>query len=347
MDNMVQSKGLEISGLKVEYNNNEILHGVDLSVPEGSFISLLGPSGCGKTTLLKSIAGLLDVSEGSIKLEGNEIIDVAPKDRGTVIIFQDLRLFPHLSVEQNIAFGMDLRKVDKAVQAETVSRLLREVKLEGYESRRVRQLSGGQQQRIAIARGLAAEPKILLLDEPFSGLDENLRLEMGALVKRLQKELGITMILVTHDKREALQMSDKVALMLDGEIVQYDSPRELFYRPVSKPAANYFGKANYFKGSVKSGVFTSKHLTFATDKTDGDYEAMVRPGAITPVGADDGFRVNEIVFMGDGAECVFVDDEGFVVVATGATKWIDDSSIEVGSFVSLDINLESVRLFPC
>lgn len=238
---------LTIDNLKVKLQKEEILHGINLVIEDKSFVSLLGASGCGKTTLLKSIAGLLETDSGDILINGESIVKLLPEKRGTIIVFQDLRLFPHMTVEQNICFSMELQKISKAQQKETVARLLESVRLAGYEKRKIRQLSGGQRQRVALARALAANPKILLLDEPFSGLDEQLRLEMGELVKRLHKEWGITTVLVTHDKREALQMSDKIALMDKGNVLQYDTPENIVSHPASKEVEEYFGKAGYVK----------------------------------------------------------------------------------------------------
>ena len=178
---------LKIENLEVTLQKNKILNRVSLTVKSGELISLLGASGCGKSTMLKSIAGLLDIEKGRICLDEKEIQNMAPEKRGTVIVFQDLRLFPHMTVEKNIAFPMELKKVPKARQKEIIKKLLEDVQLPGFEKRKIKEMSGGQMQRVALARALACEPSILLLDEPFSGLDEKLRLEMGALVKNCRK----------------------------------------------------------------------------------------------------------------------------------------------------------------
>lgn len=305
--------GLTIDNLKVTLQKDEILHNISLDIKEGEFISLLGASGCGKTTLLKSIAGLLDIASGDIRMEGQSITQIPPEKRGTVIVFQDLRLFPHMTVEKNIAFPMELQRVPKDVQKATVSRLLKAVQLPGYERRQIRQMSGGQMQRIALARALAANPKILLLDEPFSGLDEKLRMEMGALVKQLHREWKITTILVTHDKREALQMSDRIALMSGGAVLQYDTPKNIFYHPASKTVADYFGKTNYFAGNVTQGVFRSGNIELACEMPDGSYEALARPFSVSLEPGGDGDTITDIVFMGEMAEIILDTAHGTVV----------------------------------
>ncbi len=271
---------LKITDLYIDLQEDEILKGVNLEIKSGEFVSLLGASGCGKTTLLKSIAGLLEVKSGDISLDGTSIVNLAPEKRGTVIVFQDLRLFPHMTVEQNIAFAMELKKISKEEQKKKVAELLEAVQLPGFEKRKIREMSGGQRQRIALARALAADPKILLLDEPFSSLDENLRYEMARLVKKLHKKMGLTAVMVTHDNAEAMKVSDRIALMQAGNVLQYDTPEEMFYHPLSKPVADYMGQSNYISGVVKDGMFQSPVVSFETEKEDGEYELMVRPSAV-------------------------------------------------------------------
>lgn len=289
---------LTIENLKVTLQKKEILHGITLDIKEGEFISLLGKSGCGKTTLLKCIAGFLEVEEGNISIQGKSVMNVSPEKRGTVIVFQDLRLFPHMTVEKNIMFPMELRKVPKKIQKETVKKLLEDVQLVGFEKRKIREMSGGQMQRVAIARALAANPKVLLLDEAFSGLDENLRGEMRSLVKRLHEEWKITTILVTHDKREALQISDRIALMSEGRILQYDTPKRMFYYPSSKKVAEYFGEVNYIRGIVQKGKFVSELFSKEVDLPDGEYEAMIRPSSVK-ITENGKYKVTDSTFMGE------------------------------------------------
>ncbi len=266
---------LEIKDLYVRLQKENILKNISFDIEDGSFVSLLGESGCGKTTLLKSIAGLLDIEHGDVLLDGASLLPVRPQARGTVIVFQDLRLFPHMSVEKNICFSMELKKIPKKEQKRRVRELLADVQLTGFEKRKIQEMSGGQMQRVALARAFAADPKILLLDEPFSGLDEKLRVEMGALVKRLQREKHVTTVLVTHDKKEALQLSDKIALMHQGEIIQHADARELLCKPCSPVVSEYFGRSAYVTGEVKDGVFAGESYRFACGEADGRYDVMM------------------------------------------------------------------------
>ena len=218
---------LEIRNLTAGYDQDVILRDFSLSVEEGEFLSLLGPSGCGKSTLLKTIAGIVPARCGSVLLDGQDITNLPIHKRGTTVLFQDMRLFPHKSVAENVAFPLKMQGVPKEERRKRAEELLQKVQLPGYGDRRPSELSGGQQQRVALARALAAKPKLLLLDEPFSALDENLREDMRALVLQLRLEFGMTVILVTHDREEALSMSDRVALMFGGKLIQIDTPKQV------------------------------------------------------------------------------------------------------------------------
>lgn len=329
---------LTIKNLRVTLQKKEILHGITLDIKEGEFISLLGESGCGKTTLLKCIAGFLEVKQGNIHIQGKSVMNVPPEKRGTVIVFQDLRLFPHMTVEKNIMFPMELQKIPKKVQKETVKKLLENVQLEGFEKRKMREMSGGQMQRVAIARALAANPKVLLLDEAFSGLDENLRAEMRSLVKRLHEEWKITTILVTHDKREALQISDRIALMSEGKILQYAPPKEIFCYPSSKDVAEYFGEVNYISGTVENGRFISDLFERDIDLPNGEYEAMIRPSSVS-ITKNGNYQVADCTFMGEIQE-----------ISIQAGKHMLKSQImngksEKGDMVGIVFNQEEISWF--
>ena len=207
---------LNLENLQVKIGGEAILNNINLQVAQGEFLSLQGPSGCGKSTLLKSIAGILPLEQGRIFLDGQDITKLPIHKRGTVIVFQDMRLFPNMTVEENIAFPLKMQGVPKGERLSAARELLEKVQLGGYGKRRIHQLSGGQQQRVALARALAAKPKLLLLDEPFSALDEELRQEMRELVLRLHKEFGMTTIMVTHDSKEAVSMADRIVTMKNG-----------------------------------------------------------------------------------------------------------------------------------
>ena len=271
---------LEIRDLAVSLQSQPILHGVSLTVEEGEFVSLLGPSGCGKSTLLKTVAGILPSGSGSIFLGGEEITRLPAHRRGTVIVFQDMRLFPHMTAAENVAFPLKMQGVSKGERLRTAEELLAKVQLPGLGSRRMTELSGGQQQRVALARALAARPKLLLLDEPFSSLDENLREEMRGLVKELHRQFHMTTVLVTHDREEALAMSGRVAVMSAGRVLQYDTPEEVYRRPARRTVADYFGDCCYLSGEVKQGRFVSELFSCDAALPDGGCDLMIRAAAL-------------------------------------------------------------------
>ena len=334
---------LSIRGLNVSLSKNHILKDINLDIKSGGFVSILGNSGCGKTTLIKSIAGLVDISSGSISIDENDISGLSPEKRKTVIVFQDLRLFPHMNVEQNIAFSMKLQKMDKKDIEERVKVLLEQVRLSGFEKRKISQLSGGQMQRVALARALGANPKLLLLDEPFSGLDESLRKDMGNLVKRLHKENKITTIMITHDKEEAMKFSDKVALMKEGTILQYATPLDIFSRPKSKEVAQFMGELNYFDGEVKDGKFTSEIISFNTDKAEGKYSLMLRPGGLSVSSkSDEGYLIKETVYTGEFVSLLLERDKEYLVRL--AYKEFKSLELKAGDYVKIKVNEEVFEL---
>lgn len=245
---------------------------------EGEVVSLLGPSGCGKTTTLKIIAGLLEPDEGEIHVGGSSMKSVPIEKRGAVIVFQEHLLFPHLNVGENIGFGLKMAGRPKDLIRRKVAEMLALVQLSGYEARYPSELSGGQQQRVALARALAVEPKVLLMDEPFSSLDPKLRDSVRDLTLDIQKKLGITMILVTHDKEEAMMSSDRIAVMLEGRICQLGSPMELYQAPVSLEVAEFISDNNQIQGHIKDGQFRSRLFTIPVDLPDTDAAvALIRP----------------------------------------------------------------------
>ena len=265
---------LEIKDLSVELNKTRILKGIDLGIEDGEYLSLLGPSGCGKSTLLKTIAGLIPVSGGTVSLGGKIINEVPAYKRGTVIVFQDMRLFPNMTVAENVAYPLRIKGMNKSERLRKAEEYLGYVRLDGLGDRKISRLSGGQQQRVALARALASEPQIVLLDEPFSSLDENLREDMRKLVKDLHRRFHMTTVMVTHDRQEALAMADRVAIMFDGQIVQNGTPDEILMHPADERVTRYFGNNSYIRGLVRNGVFTATDgsgLTCRIDRPDGEY----------------------------------------------------------------------------
>lgn len=238
---------LEMKGINKSFRNNKVLKNMKLSLFEGERLSILGPSGCGKSTMLGIMAGIVDDFEGEILLDGRDISNLASNKRNIVIVSQENLLFPHMNVYDNIGFGLKIRKKDKKFIEEKVKILLKEIKLVGYENKKVSKLSGGEKQRVALARALAVEPELLLLDEAYSSLDTHLREKMRELTIRLQEKHNITTILVTHDKQEALLFSDRVGVMLDGEIKQIDTPQKIYEKPNNFDIASFMLDDNFIE----------------------------------------------------------------------------------------------------
>jgi len=288
------------------YGRVTALSDVSMTIADGEFFGLLGPSGGGKTTLLRSIAGFVDPDEGSIAIDGRPIEDVPINRRDIGMMFQNYALFPHLSVADNVGFGLSVRGRPRAEIAARVAELLRLVRLDSHGERKPRQLSGGQQQRIALARALAIDPKVLLLDEPLGALDKKLREEMQIELKQIQRDVGITTVFVTHDQEEALTLSDRIAIMSEGRVEQIGAPRALYERPRTRFVASFLGNANFFEGRVagRDGALTrillddgTAILTTDTAAEGARVTAAVRPEKFTvgAAGTDaDGLPANRL-----------------------------------------------------
>ncbi|TPN13652.1 ABC transporter ATP-binding protein [Mesorhizobium sp. B2-3-3] len=266
--------GAEANSPAVEFRNIDIAYGkfvavrdFSLSIRKGSFVTLLGPSGCGKTTILRSIAGLVDISGGQIMIGGRRVDDVPIYKRNIGLVFQSYALFPHKTVFDNVAFGLKYRNVPKPEIKRRVGKALEMVRLPGSEKKLPSQLSGGQQQRIALARAIVFEPQVLLLDEPLSALDANMREEMRVEIKKIQKETGITAIFVTHDQEEALSMSDRIVVMNAGSSEQIGTPEEVYERPATAFVADFLGKANMLAGTVSVSGQGTATVVLATGQT--------------------------------------------------------------------------------
>jgi putative spermidine/putrescine transport system ATP-binding protein len=281
---------LRLAELTKIFGASRAVDRVSLSIEPGSMVALLGPSGCGKTTTLRMIAGLLEPNAGEIYLDGNPISRLPVHRRNIGMLFQNYALFPHMTVAQNIAFGLETRRLDRAAIEARVSEALQLVQLGGYEDRVPNQLSGGQQQRVALARAVVVEPALLLLDEPLGALDKSLRQSMQVELRALQRRLGITTVMVTHDQDEALTMADRIVIMREGQIEQAGSPEEVYQRPLSRFTASFLGASNFFRGRVTSAsgggvtveVPAGPTLVLHADRTVGsDVTVALRPEAVT------------------------------------------------------------------
>jgi len=297
---MEENKIIEFREIVKQFGSQIVLKGINLDIYENEFVTLLGPSGCGKTTLLRILGGFLDADEGKVIFDGEEISSKPPYERELNTVFQKYALFPHLSVYENIAFGLKIKKVSKDVIDQKVMKMLRLIGLEGYEDKNTTLLSGGQQQRVAIARALVNEPKVLLLDEPLAALDLKLRKEMQYELKRIQQEVGITFIFVTHDQEEALTMSDKIVVMKNGEIQQVGSPQDIYNEPANRFVANFIGESNILSGTMLEDykvqfddiVFDCVDYGF---KKNEKVDVVIRPEDIDIVPVEDGKMIGEVL----------------------------------------------------
>jgi putative spermidine/putrescine transport system ATP-binding protein len=270
---------LDIDRLVKRYGDFFAVKDVSLSVADGEFLVLLGPSGCGKTTTLRMVAGFIEPTAGEVKLGGSNVTVLPPWKRNAGMVFQSYALFPHLTVAQNVAFGLEMRKLPKAEVDKRVEEALALVRLAGFGARLPRQLSGGQQQRVALARALAIRPDVLLLDEPLSNLDAKLRQEVRVEIRELQKQLGLTTVMVTHDQEEALTMADRLVVMNEGTVHQVGTQRDLYERPADRFVAGFVGRTTFLAGTVANGRFrTDGGLDLAiVDAAAGKAALSLRP----------------------------------------------------------------------
>lgn len=295
---------LELQGLVKRYGDFTAVAECNLSVTKGEFVCLLGPSGCGKTTTLQMVAGFTQPSEGRILLDGQDITNVKPNQRGLGIVFQSYALFPHMTVADNVAFGLEMRGVNKVERIRRVEQTLELVHLAQFAMRFPKELSGGQRQRVAMARALAIQPPVLLLDEPMGALDAKLREEMQIELRALQRSLGITTIMVTHDQAEAMTLSDRVVLMNGGRIEQVGRPFEMYEQPNGRFSSTFLGKANVLEGKSNGQVVSVGNLNLPCNSgaAQGVVDYIVRPEKMRLVQAENAIvqgRVTARVFLGN------------------------------------------------
>ena len=323
---------LEIKGVSKSYGGTPVLRGIDLSVEAGELMFLLGPSGCGKSTLLRIVAGLIRQDAGSVVLDGRDVSALPPESRNTPMVFQNYALWPHLNVAENIEFGLKIKKLPREEIRKTVDEMLAVVGMSEFAKRKVNELSGGQQQRVALARALALKGSILLLDEPLSNLDARLRDLMRTEIRRICKERRLTALYVTHDRREALSVGDRIAVMKDGAILQLDAPRKLYTRPATKFTASFLGDADFMDATCTGtenglGVFSTPVGGLRVllegqpvQPAVGDVcTLMIRHEAVRPGAAPDSVNaipcvVRESVFLGETTGLT-LDASGFTLHA--------------------------------
>ncbi|MBZ5486987.1 ABC transporter ATP-binding protein [Halomonas aquamarina] len=321
----MSTEALTLTDVTVDLGRQRILDGIRLDVAPGSFTCLLGPSGCGKTTLLRAIAGFTPLRGGEIRLGSRTLTHLPPEKRETAMVFQSYALWPHMSVAENLGYPLKLRGVARAERARKVAKTLERLELAGFEERAVTELSGGQRQRIALGRALIIDPPLLLLDEPLSNLDAAIRRSLRSELRRLQKSLGITTIMVTHDQEEALQMADQIVLMRSGKMVQVAAPQALYEQPADLGAARFLGVDNTVTRHAQDPVVASQAVTFGFRTRDARINEPVRPAALTRKG-----RVIECVYTGDGYH-VSIDTVDAELFATSAT------SVAPGTFAVLQV----------
>ncbi len=344
---------IRIKGVTKRYGDVTAVDRVDLTIEKGELFFLLGPSGCGKTTLLRTVAGFAECDEGEIWFGDRNMTDVPPYKRNCGFVFQNYALWPHMTVFENVAYGLKLRHYSKDEINARVNEALSLVRLEGLGDRRPTRLSGGQQQRVALARALVIQPDVLLLDEPLSNLDAKLRLEMRDEIRRIHRRTGITTIYVTHEQKEALSLAHRIAVMRDGKVIQIGRPRELYNSPKNMFVAGFIGETNFIRGSVISPdtVKVSFGEIKLADKTDlsGDVTVSIRPEAIKPAG-DGTFDSN--VFSAVVERSTYLGEVQQLVVSFGEESGIkvffaDPSGLtsEEGDRLKLYINPDGVRVF--
>lgn len=347
--------GLRIENLKVSYGEVQALKGISLEVKPGEMFFALGPSGCGKSTLLKAIAGLVPVAEGRLFIADTDITELPAHMRNTGMVFQNYALFPHLSVEENVAYGLRLRGMNREERKVKVAQALNLVGLTGLERRMPSELSGGQQQRVALARAVVIEPQLLLLDEPLSNLDAGLRMRMRRELKALQRRLAITTVYVTHDQREALSLADRVAVLNDGHIEQVATPYDIYYRPINRFVASFVGEVNFVPGRVKTVEGTRVVFDTPLGEMAVEAEGVLRQGQQM----DLAFRPEDVSVKGRGSDKIKVAYTGFegtyeeVVFETGDGVSVKaylpadpERRFAAGDEASISVRLERVRVFP-
>jgi putative spermidine/putrescine transport system ATP-binding protein len=338
----MEAAAIRLQGLRKAFGETTAVAGVDLDIADGEFFSMLGPSGSGKTTVLRMIAGFESPTAGRIELAGQEVTGLAPFERDVHTVFQDYALFPHMTVEQNVAYGLKVRKVPKAKRLQQAREALADVRLEGFGARRPSQLSGGQRQRVALARALVGRPRVLLLDEPLGALDLKLREQMQVELKAIQREVGITFVFVTHDQEEALTMSDRVAVFHQGRIEQVGTPAEIYERPATPFVAGFVGTSNLLDGQSAQQIVGApgtysirpeKIRVLKESAESAEADTADEPELSTATGT-----VAEVVYLGDATRFLVDLDAGGRL--TALQQNLETSSEDVAALRGTRVRLQ-------
>ena len=345
---------LEIADLHLSYGGFAALKAIDLAVARGEFVALLGPSGCGKTSLLRAIAGFVQPQRGSVRLKGQDVARLPPRLRNIGLVFQSYALFPHMTVIDNVRFGLECRGVPESTSIERATQAMALVGLSTFAERLPKQLSGGQQQRVALARALVIEPDLLLLDEPLGALDKRLRVQMQTELKALQRRLGVTAVFVTHDQEEAMSMADRIVVMRNGMVVQIDAPEQLFANPCSAWVCDFIGAGNLLRGALTAsspGRFRmeigpgSAFEVDTTHKPDGTSVLFVPSDRVRLelVAKGDGLPVTARRYLGLSVELTITHANGTVVTQAPVDA---SGQFPVGSWVRVTADRRDCRLLP-
>lgn len=312
---------LEIDNLRKEFGDLVAVDGVSLDIEKGQFVTIVGPSGCGKSTILRSITGLETLTSGEIRLEGQNITELPPYRRNIGLVFQDYALFPHKTVFENIAFGLKMRNAPEDEQRERVEEMLRMVNLEGYEEKYPKQCSGGEQQRIAVARAMAFDPDLVLMDEPLSNLDKNLRTSIRSELRRIQDETGVTTIYVTHNQNEALSLGDKLAVMNNGHLEQFEKPETVYRQPKTRFVADFLGRSTEI-----TGTYHRRNGSAIAELRDGTEIQLADDGSFTEGGSVSLFLRDEKLKLVNG-------DDSPVNVIDGTIESVDYRGRDINYFI--------------
>ena len=337
---------VDIVGVGKSYGTQKVLQGIDIAIPDGEFVVLVGPSGCGKSSLLRMVAGLEEITEGTIAVGGRVVNKVPPKQRDIAMVFQNYALYPHMTVRENMGFSLKLRGAGKAEIEQGVGRAAEILGLQALLDRHPRQLSGGQRQRVAMGRAIVRQPQVFLFDEPLSNLDAQLRVSMRGEIKALHQRLGITAIYVTHDQAEAMVLGDRVVVMRKGAIAQIGTPRDIYFAPTNRFVAEFVGAANLVEGIAADGIIALPGGRLAVAESGaGPVVAMIRPESIQVVAPDEAElsgRVERVSFIGDR--------QRLTVSGAAPRPLLIDSpntlDIKLGERVGLSIAPTAVRLLP-